>query len=181
MCPCSRLDEPGRGCLARSLLAPEAVALAAQSEPCDDGAIASVVLLDQIRKKASSLSDELEEAAAGLIVFRKAGQMRIQLLDPCGQERDLNFCRACIAILDGVFRDDLILRFPRERHTILRVALCDWGFLTSLNAWRMLAGIVQLCQSRGASEGVPPREDPFRRPAAPRPEDVRVMRQVTRM
>jgi hypothetical protein len=51
----------------------KAVALAAQSEPCDDGAIASVVLLDQIRKKASSLSDELEEAAAGLIVFRKAG------------------------------------------------------------------------------------------------------------
>src|ERR1035437_8916778 len=69
----------------------EAVALAAQSEPCDDGAIAGVVLLDQIRKKAASLSDELEEAAAGLTILRKAGQMLIELLDPCGQERDLHF------------------------------------------------------------------------------------------
>jgi hypothetical protein len=60
----------------------KAVALAAQSEPCDDGAIASVVLLDQIRKKAASLSDELEEAAAGLIVLRKASQVLRQLLDP---------------------------------------------------------------------------------------------------
>ena len=126
------LFSPGRaGAGMPSEAAPrfKAVALAAQSEPCDDGAIASVVLLDQIGKKAPSLSDELEEAAAGLIVFRKAGQMCIQLLDPCGQERDLHLCRACVTVLDGVFRDDFILRFPRERHTILRVALCDLGFL----------------------------------------------------
>ena len=91
MCPCTRLDEPGRKCLREVIPRVEAVALAAQSEPCDDGAIASVVLLDQIRKKAASLSDELEEAAAGLIILRKAGQMLIELLDPCGQERDLHF------------------------------------------------------------------------------------------
>ena len=88
------LFSPGRaGAGMPSEAAPrlKAVALAAQSEPCDDGAIAGVVLLDQIRKKAASLSDELEEAEAGLIILRKAGQMQVQLLDPCGQERDLHF------------------------------------------------------------------------------------------
>ena len=102
----------------------KAVALAAQSEPCDDGAIASVVLLDQIRKKASSLSDELEEAAAGLVVLRKASQVLRELLDPFGQEGDLHLRGARIAVLDGVLRDDLLLCLPRERHTILRLALC---------------------------------------------------------
>jgi len=80
MCPCSRLDEPGRECLREVAPRDEAVALAAQSEPCDDGAIASVVLLDQIRKKAASLSDELEEAAAGLIIFREASQVLVSSL-----------------------------------------------------------------------------------------------------
>jgi hypothetical protein len=53
----------------------QAFALAAQSEPCDDGAIARVVLLDQVCKKAASLSDELEEAAAGLVVLREGSQV----------------------------------------------------------------------------------------------------------
>ena len=75
--PGTRLDEPERGCTVTRGLLPRAwaVALAAQSEPCDDGAIAGVVLLDQIGKKAPSLSDELEEAAAGLVVLRKASQV----------------------------------------------------------------------------------------------------------
>ena len=120
------LFSPGRaGAVMPSEAAPRfrAVALAAQSEPCDHDAIASVVLLDQVCKKAASLSDELEEAAAGLVVLRKASQVFRKLLDPFGQERDLHFRRACVAILDGEVRDDLILRLPRERHTILRIAL----------------------------------------------------------
>jgi len=72
---CSRLDEPGRNYPREVTPRDEVVALAAQSEPCDDGAIASVVLLDQVRKKASSLSDELEEAAAGLVVLREGSQV----------------------------------------------------------------------------------------------------------
>ena len=129
MCPWSRLERAGAEAFARRRLATGLIALAAQFEPCDDGAIASVVLLDEIRKKAASLSDELEEAAAGLIVFRKACQMLVELLDPCGQESDLHLCGAGIAILHGVLRNDFILRFPRERHTILRLALLV-GLLT---------------------------------------------------
>jgi hypothetical protein len=76
---------------ARSTPRDEVAALATQSEPCDDGAIASVVLLDQVLKKAASLSDELEEAAAGLIILREATEMLRELLDPLGQERNLHF------------------------------------------------------------------------------------------
>src|SRR5664279_724821 len=90
----------------------KAVALAAQSEPCDHDAIASVVLLDEIRKKAASLSDELEEAAAGMVVLRKTSQVLRKLLDPFGQERKLHLWGACVAIFDGVLRNHLILRLP---------------------------------------------------------------------
>ena len=72
---CSRLDVPGRGCLREVSPRDKLLRLAAQSEPCDDGAIASVVLLDQVRKKAASLSDELEEAAAGMVVLREGSQV----------------------------------------------------------------------------------------------------------
>src|ERR1035437_3241400 len=120
--------------------------LAAQSEPCDDGAIASVVLLDQVGKKASSLSDELEEAAAGLVVLREGSQVLRKLLDPFGQERNLHLCGARVAFLGGILRNNLVLCLPRERHTILRLALCEWGFPNSLNAWRMVAGFARRCQ-----------------------------------
>src|SRR4029079_4640588 len=72
---------PGSGC----------VALAAKSEPCDHGAVARIVLLDQIGKKAAALADELEETAARMIVLRKAPEMLRQALDPLRQERDLDF------------------------------------------------------------------------------------------
>src|SRR5450830_15583 len=131
----------------------KAVALAAQSEPCDHDAIASVVLLDQVCKKAASLSDELEEAAAGMVVLRETPQVPRKLLDPFGQERNLHLWGACVAILDGVLRNNLILRLPRKRHTILRIAHCSWGFLHSLNAWRMLAGLLRSGKSAKPAGG----------------------------
>jgi len=124
------LFSPGRaGAVIPSEAAPRfrAVALAAQSEPCDHDAIASVVLLDQVCKKAASLSDELEEAAAGMVVLRETPQVPSKFLDPFGQERNLHFWGACVAILDGELRNNLILRLPRKRHTILRIAHCSWG------------------------------------------------------
>jgi hypothetical protein len=74
MCPVLAWKSRG-GDAERSFRFALAVALAAQSEPCDDGAIASVVLLDQVRKKAATLSDELEEAAAGLVILREGSQV----------------------------------------------------------------------------------------------------------
>ena len=60
----------------------------------------------------------------------QAPQVPRKLLDPFGQERNLHLWGACVAILDGVLRNHLILRLPRKRHTILRIAHCSWGFST---------------------------------------------------
>ena len=75
--------------------------LAAESEPSDDGAVARVVLLDQISKKATALAHELEEAAAGVIVLWKALEMVRQALDSLCQERDLDFRGSRVTLLGG--------------------------------------------------------------------------------
>src|SRR5919112_5621690 len=67
-----------------------ALPLAAESEPCDDGAVARVVLLHQVGEKTAALADELEEAASRVIVLRKATEMIRERLDPLGEERDLD-------------------------------------------------------------------------------------------
>ena len=54
--------------------------LAAESEPSDDGAVARVVLLHQVREKAAALADELEEAAARMIVLGEALEMAVSPL-----------------------------------------------------------------------------------------------------
>src|SRR5262245_26712909 len=95
-------------------------ALAAESEPSDDGPVARAVLLHEIRKKAAALADELEEAAARMVVLGEAAKMRRQLLDPLREERDLDLGRPGVTILGGEPGDDLLLLFPRERHSFLR-------------------------------------------------------------
>src|SRR6476660_8953560 len=94
--------------------------LAAESESSDDDAVARAVLLHQVGEKAAALADELEEAAARMVVLGKTLEMLGQLLDPLGQERDLDFRRAGVTFLGGVAGDDLLLCFPRERHSFLR-------------------------------------------------------------
>ena len=86
--------------------------LAAEPQPSDDGAVARVVLLDQIRKKAAALADELEEAAARMVVLREAAEMVGQPLDPLRQERDLDLRRSGVTVLDGEPGDDLLLLLP---------------------------------------------------------------------
>jgi len=98
----------------------EAASLAAKPEPSDDGPVARAVLLHQIREKAAALADELEEAAARMIVFGEASKMRRQLLDPLGDERDLDLRRPRVTVLGGIPGDDLLLLLPRERHSVLR-------------------------------------------------------------
>ena len=111
--------------------------LAAVSEPCDDDSVARAVLLHQVGEKAAALADELEEAAARMIVFGEALEMAGQLLDPLRQERDLDFRRSGVTFLGGKPGDDLLLLFPRERHSFLRTRRCD--VMSSIYDRRMVA------------------------------------------
>src|SRR4249919_1347652 len=89
-------------------------ALAAQAEPTDDGAIPRVVLAHQVRKEAATLANELEEAAARVVILGKGPEMLREARDPLGEKRDLHLRRARVALDGGVLRDDLFLRLPRE-------------------------------------------------------------------
>src|SRR5262245_36210412 len=109
--------------------------LAANSEAADDDPVARAVLLHQIREKAAALADELEEAAARMVVLGKSLEMLGQLLDPLGQERDLDFRRAGVTFLGGVAGDDLLLCFPRERHSFLRTRRYTVGLPAMTGGW----------------------------------------------
>jgi len=100
--------------------------LAAESEPSDDGAVARVVLLDQISKKTTALAHELEEAAAGVIVLWKALEMVRQALDSLCQEGDLDFRGSRVTLLGSELLNQLELLFPRERHSFLRTGTLSW-------------------------------------------------------
>src|SRR5688500_14406958 len=104
------------------------VALAAPSEPSHDGPIARAVLLHQIGEEAAALADDLEWAAARLVVLGEAPKMRRQLLDPLGDERDLDLWRTGVTFLGGEPGHDLLLLFPRERHSFLRTRRCVMCF-----------------------------------------------------
>jgi hypothetical protein len=43
-----------------------------------------------------------------------------QVRDPLREERDLDFGRTGVTFLGGIPGDELLLLFPRERHSVLR-------------------------------------------------------------
>src|ERR1700675_3962113 len=94
--------------------------LAAESEASDDDPVARAVLLHQVGEKATALADELEEAATRMIILWKALEMLVKFLDSIGQERDLDLWRPGVTFLGGKPCNDLLLFFPRERHSFLR-------------------------------------------------------------
>src|SRR5881396_2508439 len=67
-----------------------------------------------------------------MVVLGEAPEMPGQCLDPLRQERNLDFRGAGVALFRGEPTDDLLLLFPRERHSVLRheVLLCGTFSLT---------------------------------------------------
>src|SRR4029077_62568 len=68
----------------------------------------------------TALADELEEAATRMVVLGEATEMVGQAPNPLGQERDLDLRRPGVTFLGGIPGHDLLLLFPRERHSFLR-------------------------------------------------------------
>src|SRR5258707_6863929 len=131
--------------------------LAAESESSDDDPVARAVLLHQIGEKAAALADELEEAAARMIVLGEALEMPGQFLDPLRQERDLDFRGTGVTFLGGKPGDDLLLLFPRERHSFLRTRR---GYVMSSIYDRRMVAVAARCgkwgrpPARSCQEGV---------------------------
>src|SRR6266540_830341 len=87
------------------------VGLPPQAELLNEGAIALEVALLQVLQEPPAAADELEQAAARVVVLRVRPQVLGQLVDASRQQRDLHFRRAGVALGVTVLADDLQLRF----------------------------------------------------------------------
>jgi hypothetical protein len=65
-----------------------------------------VVVLPEIVEKASPLSDEHEETAAGMVILYVDLEMLREVIDALAQQRDLNFRRARIRLMEFELLND---------------------------------------------------------------------------
>lgn len=89
---------------------PEKSRLSSDTQSFDDVAITVNIFFLQIVKKASSLTNHLQQAAAAMMVFFMFLQMFIQIVDFVGQNRDLNFRRTGVAFMSFEFVDQFSFR-----------------------------------------------------------------------
>src|SRR5205085_10664189 len=90
--------------------------LSPQAQFLDQRPIALQVDPLQVVQEAAAAADELQEAAPRVVVLRVRAQVLGELVDPRGEERDLNLRRARVGLGAPVLRDDLLLRFLGEGH-----------------------------------------------------------------
>ena len=83
--------------------------LSAQTQPLDQRLAAPYVLALEIVQQSPALAYDLEETAPGVVILLVGLEMVGQLVDPCGQQRHLNFGRPGVSFARPVFLDDLLL------------------------------------------------------------------------
>src|SRR4029079_19053282 len=90
------------------------VGLPPQAELLDAGAVALEVALLQVLQEPAPATDELEHAAARVVIFRVRAQVLGQLVDAGGEERDLHVRGAGVLAVAAVLADDFLFRFLGE-------------------------------------------------------------------
>src|SRR5437660_7592481 len=103
-CQCCRYSVvPGRGS-------------AADAEPLPDRAVAVDVLLGQVLQQPAAAADQQQQPAAAVVVVFVHLQVLGQVVDPPGQQRNLDFRRTGVTLTGRVLRQDLFLGGGIERH-----------------------------------------------------------------
>lgn len=74
-----------------------------KAELCDDSVIALRAFTGQVVQEGLTLRNHLQEAAAGVVVFRMCFEVFHELLDLVGQDGDLHFSRTSIAVVEFIF------------------------------------------------------------------------------
>src|SRR5688572_18611604 len=89
--------------------APEGFALLTDAELVDDRAVTLHVGLPEVVEKTATAADELQEAAAGMMILR----VRLEVLSEVGnavrEECDLHFWRPGIGVMDAILVDEVRL------------------------------------------------------------------------
>ena len=83
--------------------------LLAQAQLSDQGAVTVDVLLLQIGQQVTAAADHLEQTAAAVVVVLIGLQMLGQVIDPGGQQSNLDLRRAGVALMNSGFFDDSLL------------------------------------------------------------------------
>src|SRR5580704_6565285 len=89
---------------------------AADAEPLPDRAVAVDVLLGQVLQQPAAAADQQQQPAAAVVVVLVHLQVLGQVVDPPGQQRDLDFRRTGVTLTGRVLRQDLLLGGGVERH-----------------------------------------------------------------
>ncbi len=98
--------------------------LAPNPKPLDQSLVARLVLRLDVIEQLPAQRDELEQAAARVIVLHVGLEMFRQIGDPLGQDGNLDFRRACVAGLVGIVLDDRLfaLRFSASARRCSRIS-----------------------------------------------------------
>src|SRR5688572_2175008 len=95
-----------------------AFALAAQVQLADQGGVALAIDLGQVVKKATTLRDHLEQAAARVVVLLVGLEVFGEVGDAFREDRDLDLGRTGVASGAGVVGDDFVLTISSNRHRV---------------------------------------------------------------
>src|SRR5688572_30022041 len=90
--------------------------LLANAEAADQFRVALGVLALQIVEQTPTLADQLEQAAARVMILRVNFEMLGEVVDAVAEQRDLHFRRTCIAVVRSVRADDPALAVLGKRH-----------------------------------------------------------------
>lgn len=93
--------------------------LASQAKSVNERSIALTVLFAEIPEKPTAPAYHLEQTTAGVVVMRMLAQVFGQGIDSFGQQRDLNFGRTGIGLVNLIRLDDLFTLLFLKRHSRL--------------------------------------------------------------
>src|SRR6201987_6177760 len=89
---------------------------AADTETLPDRTVTGDVLLGQVLQQPAAAADQQQQPAAAVVVVLLYLQVLGQVVDPPGQQRDLDLRRTGVTLTGRVLRQDLFLDGGIERH-----------------------------------------------------------------
>jgi hypothetical protein len=83
----------------------------------DQGSILRDILAADVFEQPFPLPDHLEQPAPGVMILAMGLEVLRQVVDPSREQRDLDFGRAGIALVDLEVGDDRLFRVCRKSHS----------------------------------------------------------------
>lgn len=88
-----------------------AAELLSETELFNDCAVTSDVLLLEVAKKISSVTDHLQKSATAVVILRVVLKMRVERIDAVREDRDLNLRGSGVVVAELVLSNNLLLEF----------------------------------------------------------------------